>query len=184
MFTSDKGKLLAAGLALTMFGGAVGAFTTRSNTPTTPAPAPTQTVTAPAAQPQPLPQPVDPMQPQIIMPDQLQPGMTYQLVPVQGTQVAPVQYVEEPQPVTRRSTTRTRRVSSSSPQRTYYTYSEAPQKKPSFWNRHRDILTVGIGTGVGAAIGGLAGGKKGAAIGALAGGGGSALYTYGLRKRN
>ncbi|HJQ32205.1 MAG TPA: hypothetical protein VJ866_08505 [Pyrinomonadaceae bacterium] len=36
----------------------------------------------------------------------------------------------------------------------------------------------------GAAVGGLIGGKKGAAIGALAGGGGSALYTYKLRKRN
>ena len=36
----------------------------------------------------------------------------------------------------------------------------------------------------GAAVGGLVGGKKGAAIGALAGGGGSALYTYKLRKRN
>lgn len=53
----------------------------------------------------------------------------------------------------------------------------------SFWQKHRDKLTVAIGAGSGAAIGGLIGGKKGAAIGALAGGGGSALYTYKLRKR-
>lgn len=53
----------------------------------------------------------------------------------------------------------------------------------SFWKKHRDKLTV-AGTALGgAAIGGLAGGKKGAAIGALAGGGGGALYTYKLRRR-
>ena len=54
----------------------------------------------------------------------------------------------------------------------------------SFWQKHRDKLTVAIGAGSGAAIGALIGGKKGAAIGALAGGGGSALYTYKLRNRS
>jgi hypothetical protein len=43
---------------------------------------------------------------------------------------------------------------------------------------------VAMGTGAGAVIGSLIGGKKGAAIGALSGAGGSALYTYKLRKRN
>src|SRR5258705_13963842 len=53
----------------------------------------------------------------------------------------------------------------------------------SFWKKHRDKLTV-VGTTLGgAAIGGIAGGKKGAAIGSLAGGGTGALYTYKLRKR-
>lgn len=53
----------------------------------------------------------------------------------------------------------------------------------SFWKRHRDKLTVaGAGLG-GAAIGGLAGGKKGALIGTAAGAGTGALYTYKLRKR-
>jgi hypothetical protein len=64
--------------------------------------------------------------------------------------------------------------------RVYYDYS----RKRSFWDKHRDKLTVAMGTGGGALLGGLIGGKKGAAIGALAGGGGSALYTYKLRKRN
>jgi hypothetical protein len=41
-----------------------------------------------------------------------------------------------------------------------------------------------MGTGAGAAIGGLIGGGKGAAIGALSGAGGSALWTYKLRNRN
>ena len=54
----------------------------------------------------------------------------------------------------------------------------------SFWDRHRDKLTTGIGAGAGAAIGGATGGKKGAVIGALLGAGGAALYTYKLRDRN
>ncbi|HEV8427183.1 MAG TPA: hypothetical protein VGQ41_04675 [Pyrinomonadaceae bacterium] len=51
----------------------------------------------------------------------------------------------------------------------------------SFWDRHRDKLTTGIGVGAGAAVGAAVGGKKGALIGALLGGGGTALYTYKLR---
>jgi hypothetical protein len=62
-------------------------------------------------------------------------------------------------------------------------YSSQPRKR-SFWQKHRDKLTVAIGAGSGAAIGGLIGGKKGAAIGALAGGGGSALWTYKIRDRS
>ena len=65
--------------------------------------------------------------------------------------------------------------------RVYYNYE--PRKR-SFWDKHRDKLTVAMGTGAGAAIGGLIGGKKGAAIGALSGAGGSALWTYKLRNRN
>ncbi len=54
----------------------------------------------------------------------------------------------------------------------------------TFWQKHRDKLTV-AGTALGGAgIGGLAGGKKGAAIGALVGAGGGAVYTYKIRKRN
>ena len=71
---------------------------------------------------------------------------------------------------------------SSAQQRVYYDYNQ-PQKR-SFWDKHRDKLTVAIGTGAGAAVGGLIGGKKGAAIGALSGAGGSALWTYKLRNRD
>jgi hypothetical protein len=70
--------------------------------------------------------------------------------------------------------------SRASSQRVYYNYE--PRRR-SFWDKHRDKLTMAIGTGAGAAVGGLIGGKKGAAIGGLAGLGGSALYTYKLRKR-
>lgn len=53
----------------------------------------------------------------------------------------------------------------------------------SFWQKHRDKITTGGGALGGAVIGGILGGKKGAAIGALTGGGGAAVYTYGIRKR-
>jgi hypothetical protein len=65
----------------------------------------------------------------------------------------------------------------------YYDYNTQPRKR-SFWQKHRDKLTVAMGAGGGALVGSLLGGKKGAAIGALAGGGGAAVYTYGIRKRN
>ena len=51
----------------------------------------------------------------------------------------------------------------------------------SFWDKHRDKLTTGIGVGGGALLGAAVGGKKGALVGALLGGGGAALYTYKLR---
>lgn len=80
---------------------------------------------------------------------------------------------------TGRASARTARASS---RQVYYDYQQ-PQKR-SFWQKHRDKLTVAMGAGGGAVVGGLIGGKKGAAIGALAGGGGSALYTYKIRKRD
>ena len=84
---------------------------------------------------------------------------------------------------TRRAPSRVvyRSASRASSNRVYYNYE--PRRR-SFWDKHRDKLTVAMGTGGGALIGGLVGGKKGAAIGALAGGGGSALWTYKLRNRN
>ena len=84
-------------------------------------------------------------------------------------------------PATRRVVyrTATRRAA---PQRVYYNYSQ-PRSR-SFWQKHRDKLTVAMGTGGGALVGALVGGKKGAAIGALAGAGGSALYTYKIRNRS
>jgi hypothetical protein len=81
-----------------------------------------------------------------------------------------------------RSSGRTVARSSASSQRVYYDYQQ-PRKR-SFWQKHRDKLTVAMGTGAGAILGGIIGGKKGAGIGALAGAGGSALYTYKLRNRN
>jgi hypothetical protein len=64
--------------------------------------------------------------------------------------------------------------------RAYYDYG---YRDRSVWDRHRDKLSLAIGAGSGAVIGGLFGGKRGAAIGAVSGLGASALYTYKLRKR-
>lgn len=54
----------------------------------------------------------------------------------------------------------------------------------SFWEEHRDKLTTGIGAGAGAVVGAAVGGKKGAILGAILGGGGAAVYTYGIRDRD
>ena len=70
--------------------------------------------------------------------------------------------------------------SSTSDNRSYYDYG---YDNRSFWQKHRDKLTVAIGAGAGAALGRMLGGKRGAAIGAAAGAGGSALYTYRIRRR-
>ena len=85
---------------------------------------------------------------------------------------------------TGRSSARSTARNSSGTRRVYYDYQQTQPRKRSFWQKHRDKLTVAMGAGGGAVVGGLIGGKKGAAIGALAGGGGSALYTYKLRNRN
>ena len=66
--------------------------------------------------------------------------------------------------------------------RAYYDYNQQYRDR-SFWEKHRNKITVAAGTAGGAAVGGLVGGRKGALIGALAGLGGSALYTYKIRNR-
>lgn len=56
-------------------------------------------------------------------------------------------------------------------------------RKPSYYRRHRNRINMAIGTGGGAILGGLIGGRKGALIGAGAGLGSSALYTYKFNKK-
>jgi outer membrane lipoprotein SlyB len=51
-------------------------------------------------------------------------------------------------------------------------------KEPNIYDKHRNLINIGIGTGAGALLGALIGGKKGALIGTAVGAGGSALYTY------
>lgn len=69
--------------------------------------------------------------------------------------------------------------------RTYRTYRTAgySYQRPSFYRRHRNLINMGIATGGGALIGGIAGGRRGAGIGALTGLGAGALYTYVLNKK-
>ena len=63
--------------------------------------------------------------------------------------------------------------------RAYYDYGN----RRGFWDKHRNKLTVGIGTAAGAVVGSIIGGRRGAAIGAVTGAAGSALYTYKVRNR-
>ncbi len=56
-------------------------------------------------------------------------------------------------------------------------------KKPSFYRRHRNASNIAIGTGAGAIIGAIAGGKKGALIGSAVGAGGSSVYTYKVKPK-
>jgi hypothetical protein len=72
----------------------------------------------------------------------------------------------------------------SNSRRVYYDYGTTRPRGRSFWQKHRDKLTLAMGTGGGAIIGGLIGGKRGAGIGSLVGLGSSALYTYKIRNRS
>ncbi|MGI8787854.1 MAG: YMGG-like glycine zipper-containing protein [Pyrinomonadaceae bacterium] len=56
-------------------------------------------------------------------------------------------------------------------------------KKPSFYRRHRNASNIALGTGGGAVLGALIGGRKGALIGAGVGAGSSAVYTYKIKKK-
>jgi len=56
-------------------------------------------------------------------------------------------------------------------------------RKPSYYRRHRNRINMAVGTGAGALVGGLIGGRKGMLIGAGTGLGASALYTYKLKKK-
>lgn len=67
--------------------------------------------------------------------------------------------------------------------RPYYATQGYTYQRPSFYRRHRNVINMAIGTGGGAILGGLIGGRRGAGIGALLGAGGSALYTYKLNPK-
>jgi outer membrane lipoprotein SlyB len=63
------------------------------------------------------------------------------------------------------------------------TYSRSTYDRGNVYDRHRNLINVGIGTAAGAILGGIFGGKKGALIGTAAGAGGAALYTYKLNPK-
>jgi hypothetical protein len=69
---------------------------------------------------------------------------------------------------------------SASAQRRYRRY----RHRRTFWQKHRDKLTVAGTSAAGAGIGSAIGGKKGALIGAGTGAGSGAIYTYKIRKRH
>jgi hypothetical protein len=184
-------KLLPVALVAALIGGSVGAFVmhSRNQSPTTTA----DTTTTPAystsadtqfARYQPnasvndpsVPAQFDTTQEQTAYKSGFADGFRSCEAGVSGNQVASNGVVySQPR-------TRTYARNSTSSRRVYYDY-QRPRGR-SFWQKHRDKLTLAMGTGAGAILGGVIGGKKGAGIGALAGAGGSALYTYKLRHRN
>ena len=67
--------------------------------------------------------------------------------------------------------------------RNYGTRGYVVEQRPSFYRRHRNLVNIAAGTGGGALIGALLGGKRGALIGTGVGAGSSALYTYVLNPK-
>lgn len=184
-------KLLPVALVAALIGGSVGAFvmhsknqSTTADTATTPAYStnadtqlaryqPTTSVNDPS-----MPAQFDTTEEQTAYKSGFTDGFRSCEAGVSGNQVAANGLYSQPAYRSGRTVAR----NSTSSRRVYYDYQQ-PRKR-SFWQKHRDKLTVAMGTGAGAILGGVIGGKKGAGIGALAGAGGSALYTYKLRNRN
>lgn len=192
-----QNKILPVALVAALLGGGVGAFVTRSSNPST-QPATTATTTTATTQPTATEAPtaLTATSDQAKTSDDasltsedaaFRDGFAegYQAANERtGATTASARRASAVAPVVYRTTSgRARTVASNNQRRVYYDYNNQPRSR-SFWQKHRDKLTVAMGAGGGALIGGLIGGKKGAAIGALAGGGGSALYTYKIRKRN
>jgi hypothetical protein len=182
-------KLLPVALVAALIGGSVGAFvmhsknqSTTADTTTTTTPAYSTSADTQLARYQPntsvndpsVPSQFDTTQEQTAYKSGFADGFRSCEAGVSGNQLASNVY-SQPR-------VRTVARSSSSSRRVYYDY-QRPRSR-SFWQKHRDKLTVALGTGAGAILGGVIGGKKGAGIGALAGAGGSALYTYKIRNRN
>jgi len=168
-------KLLPVALIAALIGGSVGALVMHKSQPATAETTTQGTQLASAQDSQGVPTQFNTAQEQVAYKTGFADGFT-----AADSRELSTRSVAAPSRVVYRNSS-TRRASAA-PGRVYYDYSR-PQSR-SFWSKHRDKLTMAIGTGAGAAVGGLIGGKKGAAIGALSGLGGSALYTYKLRNRN
>ena len=179
-------KLLPVALIAALIGGSVGAFVMHSRNQTTAEPQASQQATQAT---QPTTQATDAQ----YAPSQSTASGSEQFIPAEFTSLAEQTAYKSgfadgfracETGASRANTAGvvSRNASRSSTRRVYYDY-QRPRGR-SFWQKHRDKLTVAMGTGAGAIIGGVIGGKKGAAIGALGGAGGSALYTYKLRNRN
>lgn len=63
-------------------------------------------------------------------------------------------------------------------------YSRQYNDNRNIYQRHRNLINIGIGGAAGAIIGGIIGGKKGALIGAGVGAGSGAAYTYGINPKD
>ncbi|MEZ5346907.1 MAG: hypothetical protein R2681_15275 [Pyrinomonadaceae bacterium] len=66
--------------------------------------------------------------------------------------------------------------------KTYKTYKQ--NQKKSTYDKHRNLINIGVGTAAGTILGALIGGKKGALIGAGVGAGSAAVYSYGINPKD
>jgi len=143
----------------------------------------TSAMTAPVVQPQPS------------VPETLQPQQSFAPVTVpEATNALPAQqpaqvvYVKEaPAPVVRTVPVRTRATTqpatiADDDNREVLTRTTA--RKRGMSNKTKTAIAIGGAAGLGAAIGGIAGGGKGAAIGALIGAGSGTVYSVVRHKQN
>lgn len=65
-----------------------------------------------------------------------------------------------------------------------YSNSYASVRRPNVYQRHRRLFNTLIGSGAGALVGGLIGGRRGAGIGLIGGGLGSQVFTHYQRPQN
>ncbi len=63
-------------------------------------------------------------------------------------------------------------------------YDDYYYRNRSVYDRHRNVINIGIAAGAGAVIGGILDGKKGALIGAGVGAAAGAVYTYGINPKD
>ncbi|HKS28312.1 MAG TPA: hypothetical protein VJS44_10850 [Pyrinomonadaceae bacterium] len=185
----DNKRVISIALATALLGGTVGAFVSRSGKTAETAQVQTAGAVSPATAQTTAPQTTTDQVAENTTPEAYREGFADGVRMALDGDKSETNTATERQSAPRVVYRNARRGSSASTarydnsRRVYYDYEQQPRKR-SFWSKHRDKLTVAAGAGGGAIIGGLIGGKKGAAIGALAGGGGSALYTYKLRKRS
>lgn len=66
----------------------------------------------------------------------------------------------------------------------YDPYYDPYYRRGNVYDRHRNVINIGIGAGAGAVVGGIVGGKKGALIGAGVGAAAGAVYTYGINRKD
>ncbi|MDQ3821612.1 MAG: hypothetical protein M3362_28570 [Acidobacteriota bacterium] len=185
-----RNKIIPIALAAVLLGGTVGAFVSSRNSQ----PATTSySTTAPSSGPfdnqnaRPISDNQSAVDRAAVQTQNIADSTSYRLGFMDGFMAARNEKVSDREALADRTTASTSRVVYRDVpvrSRTYSRYSNYQPRQRTFWQKHRDKLTVAMGTGGGALLGALIGGKKGAAIGALAGGAGSAIYTYGIRKRN
>jgi hypothetical protein len=128
---------------------------------------------------------------QPVAPLTLAPLSQQSLAPMAAVPAAPVEHAvtvrEAPRAVARTAPVRPRSAgvtNEASNEAASAPMNPAPVRKKGMSNKAKTAIAIGGAAGVGAAIGGIAGGGKGAAIGAIAGAGAGTVYSVIRNKQN